>query len=50
MDLTIRKINETYIKIDCEESIEKELGSYFTFEVPNSKFKLKKLCLFNSKS
>lgn len=43
MDLTIRKINETYIKIDCEESIEKELGSYFTFEVPNSKFKLKKL-------
>jgi len=37
-DLTIEKINEVYIKIDCEPGIERELQDRFTFEVPNAHF------------
>lgn len=34
----IRKINDVYLKIDCEPSTSYELSSYFTFEVPGAKF------------
>ena len=37
-DLVIEKINEVYLKVKTEPSIEYELRDKFTFEVPNKKF------------
>ncbi len=37
-DLTIEKINEVYIKIDCEPGIEREISDRFTFDAPGAKF------------
>ena len=37
-DLVIEKINEVYLKVKTEPSIEHELRDKFTFEVPNRKF------------
>ena len=37
-DLVIEKINEVYLKVKTEHSIEHELRDKFTFEVPNRKF------------
>ena len=37
-DLVIEKINEVYLKVKTEPSIEYELRDRFTFEVPNKKF------------
>ena len=37
-DLIIEKINEVYLKVKTEPSIEYELRDRFTFEVPNKKF------------
>ena len=37
-DLTIQKVNEVYLKVKTEPSIEYELRDKFTFEVPNKKF------------
>lgn len=36
--LKITKINEVYIRIDCEPVIRQELSEYFTFSVPGAKF------------
>ena len=36
--LIIDKINEVYLKIEAEADIRRELGEYFTFEVPGYKF------------
>jgi superfamily II DNA or RNA helicase len=36
--LRISKVNETFIKIDCEASVAYELSDHFTFMVPNAKF------------
>ena len=36
--LIIDKINEVYLKIEAEADIRRELGEYFTFEVPGFKF------------
>lgn len=36
--LRVSKVNEAYIKIECEPSIGAELSEYFTFEVPGAKF------------
>ncbi len=36
--LVIDKVNEVYIKVDAEADIRRELGEYFTFEVPGFKF------------
>lgn len=35
--LEITKLNEVYLKINCESYIQKELSEYFTFQTPNSK-------------
>ena len=32
--LIIDKVNEVYLKIEAEADIRRELGEYFTFEVP----------------
>lgn len=37
-DVQISKKNETYLTVECEPHIKKELSEYFTFEVPNFKF------------
>ena len=37
-DLVIKKVNESYIKIDCEKHIAKELSEYFQFYVPGYQF------------
>ncbi len=37
-DLTIEKINEVYIKIDCDPGIEREIQDRFTFDAPGAKF------------
>jgi len=37
-DLVIKKVNESYIKIDCERHIAKELSEYFQFYVPGYQF------------
>ena len=36
--LIIDKLNEVYLKIEAEADIRRELGEYFTFEVPGFKF------------
>lgn len=36
--LVVSKVNEAFIKIDCEPSIAAELSAYFTFDVPGAKF------------
>jgi len=36
--LIIDKKNEVYLKIEAEADIRRELGEYFTFEVPGYKF------------
>jgi len=37
-DLTLYKLNEAFIKFDCEKSIAYELADYFTFYVPGYQF------------
>jgi superfamily II DNA or RNA helicase len=36
--IIIDKVNEVYLKIEAEADIRRELGEYFTFEVPGYKF------------
>ena len=36
--LQISKVNETYIRVDCEPSVGMELSEHFTFMVPGAKF------------
>lgn len=36
--IEIRKIDESFIKIDCEDDIAKELSGFFTFKVPNHEY------------
>ena len=36
--VTIKKLNEVYIKVVCEPSIAMELSQYFTFKVPGYQF------------
>ena len=36
--LKIFKVDQVYLKIDCEPSIAKELSSFFTFKVPNHQY------------
>ena len=36
--LIIDKKNEVYLKIEADAEIRRELGEYFTFEVPGFKF------------
>jgi superfamily II DNA or RNA helicase len=36
--VTVSKVNDVYIKCDCEASTSQELTDYFTFDVPNAKF------------
>jgi superfamily II DNA or RNA helicase len=36
--IIIDKVNEVYLKIEAEADIRRELGEYFTFEVPGFKF------------
>jgi superfamily II DNA or RNA helicase len=37
-DYNISKINEAYVKIECDKSFARELSEYFTFYVPNYQF------------
>lgn len=37
-DLKLNKLNEAYIKFDCEKSLAQELSEYFTFYVPGFQF------------
>ena len=37
-DLTITKVNEVYLKVDCDPHIQYELRDAFCFEVPGAKF------------
>jgi superfamily II DNA or RNA helicase len=37
-DYKVSKINEAYIRIDCEKGLARELSEYFTFYVPNYQF------------
>ena len=37
-DLTLYKVNEAFIKVDCEKGIAQELHSYFSFRVPGYQF------------
>lgn len=36
--ISIKKLNEVYIKVSCEPSVAMELSDHFTFEVPGAKF------------
>ena len=36
--LEVTKVNDVYIKIDCQNSIAQELCDFFTYEVPGHKF------------
>ena len=37
-DVILHKLNEAYIKVECEKSISQELSSYFAFRVPGYQF------------
>jgi superfamily II DNA or RNA helicase len=37
-DITVKKLDEVYLKIDCEPSLAKELSLFFTFKVPGAEF------------
>lgn len=37
-DLFIKKVNEVYIRIECEKHLAKEISEHFTFLVPGYKF------------
>jgi reverse gyrase len=37
-DLTLHKLNEVFIKIDCERHFAQELNEYFSFRVPGFQF------------
>jgi hypothetical protein len=37
-DLKLHKLNESYIKFECEKSVAQELSDFFTFFVPNYQF------------
>jgi len=37
-DLIIKKVNESYVKVDCEKHLSKELSEYFQFYVPGYQF------------
>lgn len=37
-DLVIKKVNESFVKVDCEKHISKELSEYFQFYVPGYQF------------
>ena len=37
-DVILHKLNEAYIKVECEKSISQELSSYFSFRVPGYQF------------
>ena len=37
-DLTVSKVNEAYIKLECERSTAQEVSDYFTFYVPGHQF------------
>lgn len=37
-DLTLHKLNESYIKFECERSLAQELSDFFTFYVPGYQF------------
>jgi superfamily II DNA or RNA helicase len=36
--IIVRKLNEVYLKLDCDPGIMMEISSYFTFDVPGAKF------------
>ena len=36
--IEIQKIDESFLKIHCEDDIARELSSFFTFKVPNHEF------------
>ena len=37
-DITISKLDDVNLKVDCESGISQELSDFFTFEVPGAKF------------
>lgn len=37
-DIYLKKVNETYLRIEAEPSTSQEISDYFTFEVPGAKF------------
>lgn len=37
-DYSVSKINEAYIKVECDKGLARELSEYFTFYVPNYQF------------
>jgi CRISPR/Cas system-associated endonuclease/helicase Cas3 len=36
--ITVKKINEVYLRLECEENIKAELAEYFSFFAPNYQF------------
>ena len=36
--LTVSKLNDVYLKIDCDPGTSQELSDYFTFTVPGARF------------
>lgn len=36
--ITLSKVNETYLKVNCSEGIRREIAEYFSFYVPGYKF------------
>ena len=36
--VTVSKVNEVFLKVDCDDGLAKELFEFFSFKVPNAKF------------
>jgi hypothetical protein len=37
-DCIVTNVNEVYVKVDCERSLQRDLDSFFQFEVPGARF------------
>ena len=36
--VTVEKINECFMKVNCDDGLARDLYDYFSFSVPNAKF------------
>ena len=38
MNVTVSKVDECFMRVDCDDGLAKDLHDYFSFTVPNAKF------------
>jgi len=46
VDVVIKKLNNVYVKVKCDEHIDKELSEFFSFDAPDSQYKKRHVSKF----